>query len=810
MTTSVYGDWFQMDFGSNKQIAEYRFANWGADKEIGSWTLAGSTDLSSWVEVDTRIEVITGHMGSYVNSTFTPNGSGASNSYRYFRFIVRGLLSQPYEGGTTTEFIMTIKDSNNEFLQSSSSIGSQNFGNGAITVLLGTSYSIQPYTIINALGAGPLGAGYYYATNNTYTGSVYTAVSGIAPPPPPPTTAAALSGLYIQANFTSARVLSSYQILGPQGYNVAKNFAIYGTNTSDNNVFLIDEQSNWSDTNISTLNATAYSRYYIVINSFNYSDSLNVIWIRFYDQNNNVITPNSASLSTDWGAMTISTGGAASGAINFFTNSDLSFHYSVNGYQKYHHPNGNYIGSFNNNLIVSLIDPPSNDFTNVYGEYVDFTLSSPSSIKSYGLGTYDYSMSILEWYVLGSTNNISWDIIDHQTTPNTTTYNTVTYTLTSPTMSYNYVRIVFKALANSNLNYYTFFSAGFWLKNETNQFITSTERSYASSKFNNYGSYYDSLRTNEYTGAVGPNINTNSGSEITSIVRALYSGPGYSYTGDALSRINPPPTAPTESPTSLSWVDNYNGSILVSFTSGSNGGSPITNYAYSLNGGSSFTELNPAQASSPIIISGLTNRTNYSVIIRSINAFGTSPSSASLSLRYLCFLEGTQILCFNPVTQQEENRAIETLRKGDLVKTFSNGYKPIDTIGTSKIYNPANSMRSLDRLYRCPKENYPSLTEDLVITGCHSILVKNITKEESEALIYIQNRIYVTEKHYRLIAAADNKAVPYEQEGVFNIWHLALEHPQYTFNYGVYANGLLVESSSMRMMREMSGMNLIE
>jgi hypothetical protein len=102
------------------------------------------------------------------------------------------------------------------------------------------------------------------------------------------------------------------------------------------------------------------------------------------------------------------------------------------------------------------------------------------------------------------------------------------------------------------------------------------------------------------------------------------------------------------------------------------------------------------------------------------------------------------------------------------------------------------------------------LTEDLVITGCHSILVKDITDEERATLIDIQEKIYVTEKHYRLIAAANKKAVPYEQEGVFNIWHIALEHPQYTFNYGVYANGLLVETSSMRMMREMSGMNLIQ
>jgi hypothetical protein len=269
------------------------------------------------------------------------------------------------------------------------------------------------------------------------------------------------------------------------------------------------------------------------------------------------------------------------------------------------------------------------------------------------------------------------------------------------------------------------------------------------------------------------------------------------------------PDAPN-APTNLSWVDLYNGNIRVSFTPGSDGGSTITNYVYSLDGGAIYTTLSPADSSSPITITGLSNRTNYSLVLKAVNGVGSGTASSPLALYYMCFLEGTKILCYNKESQQEEERSIETLRKGDLVKTALNGYKPIDTIGTSKIYNPSNLMRSLNRLYRCPKENYPALNEDLVITGCHSILVKNITEEERNTLIDIQEKIYVTEKHYRLIAAADNKAVPYEQEGVFNIWHFALEHSQYTFNYGVYANGLLVESSSMRMMREMSGMTLIE
>ena len=99
-------------------------------------------------------------------------------------------------------------------------------------------------------------------------------------------------------------------------------------------------------------------------------------------------------------------------------------------------------------------------------------------------------------------------------------------------------------------------------------------------------------------------------------------------------------------------------------------------------------------------------------------------------------------------------------------------------------------------LYRCPKDAYPELTDDLVITECHSILVGKITEEEREKTIKILGRIFITDKKYRLMACIDERTVPYEVEGTFPIWHFALENMDISMNYGVYANGgLLVESS---------------
>jgi hypothetical protein len=278
--------------------------------------------------------------------------------------------------------------------------------------------------------------------------------------------------------------------------------------------------------------------------------------------------------------------------------------------------------------------------------------------------------------------------------------------------------------------------------------------------------------------------------------------------GTASSSVGYTASGLPDAPTSISWVDLYNGTISVSFTAGYDQGSSITNYSYSIDGGATFTALSPSDATSPILITGLSERTHYTLVLKAVNANGDGTASEPLALYYMCFLEGTKITCYDPVEQKEVERVIETLSKGDLVKTTMDGYKAIDTIGTSKIYNPANSMRSKNRLYRCSKENYPELTEDLVITGCHAVLVNELTNEQRKELLDIQGKIYATEDYYRLIACVDKRAVPYEKEGLFNIWHLALENDNYYFNYGIFANGLKVETASKRMMREMSGMDL--
>ena len=146
-----------------------------------------------------------------------------------------------------------------------------------------------------------------------------------------------------------------------------------------------------------------------------------------------------------------------------------------------------------------------------------------------------------------------------------------------------------------------------------------------------------------------------------------------------------------------------------------------------------------------------------------------------------------------------------------MIKTINDGYKAIEIIAFKEIWNLSVKERLKDQLYVCSQSEYPEVFEDLVITGCHSILVNEfVSQEQREKTKELLGDIYVTDDKYRLPACLDERASIYEKDGLFKIYHLALENENYYYNYGIYANGLLVESCSLRYLKELSKMNLIE
>jgi len=85
-------------------------------------------------------------------------------------------------------------------------------------------------------------------------------------------------------------------------------------------------------------------------------------------------------------------------------------------------------------------------------------------------------------------------------------------------------------------------------------------------------------------------------------------------------------------PTGISATPTDRGAT-VSFTPGSANGSAITNYEYGTFNGVewSFTALSPADTTSPISITGLTNGISVTMRLRAVNTNGSSPYSAAFT-----------------------------------------------------------------------------------------------------------------------------------------------------------------------------------
>ena len=89
------------------------------------------------------------------------------------------------------------------------------------------------------------------------------------------------------------------------------------------------------------------------------------------------------------------------------------------------------------------------------------------------------------------------------------------------------------------------------------------------------------------------------------------------------------PTTP-EPPSGLS-VSSGDSQATITFTAGADGLSTINNYEYSLDG-STWSPISPADASSPVTVTGLPNGTAQSITLRAVNDVGASGASATVSV----------------------------------------------------------------------------------------------------------------------------------------------------------------------------------
>jgi hypothetical protein len=206
-----------------------------------------------------------------------------------------------------------------------------------------------------------------------------------------------------------------------------------------------------------------------------------------------------------------------------------------------------------------------------------------------------------------------------------------------------------------------------------------------------------------------------------------------------------------------------------------------------------------------LMASGFSGTSGNTVVNNNVGTFALLPFSAPAPSpqNVVCFKEGAQILT------NDGYRPVEELRKGTLIETVAHGCLPIYMIGKRDIVHEASNKRIRDQLYKC---THDEVFGELVVTGCHSILVEDFFSDEQreKTMQYNRGRVFITDNHYRLPAFLDDRASVYEPAGTYTIYHLALENDDYYMNYGIYANGLLVETCSKRFLKEKSGMSQIE
>ena len=87
------------------------------------------------------------------------------------------------------------------------------------------------------------------------------------------------------------------------------------------------------------------------------------------------------------------------------------------------------------------------------------------------------------------------------------------------------------------------------------------------------------------------------------------------------------PQAPTIGTASDSATAS-GGTVSLTFTAGANGGKSITNYKYSTDG-TTYTALSPAQTTSPLTISGLSNGVSQTIRLKAVNSNGDSAASSA-------------------------------------------------------------------------------------------------------------------------------------------------------------------------------------
>jgi hypothetical protein len=155
-----------------------------------------------------------------------------------------------------------------------------------------------------------------------------------------------------------------------------------------------------------------------------------------------------------------------------------------------------------------------------------------------------------------------------------------------------------------------------------------------------------------------------------------------------------------------------------------------------------------------------------------------------------CFIEGTTILCLD-ANFAEVYVPIKDIRSGMLVKTHLHGFRCVDLIGKRNMVNTHHWNLAVHRL---PKSDANGLTEDLYVTGGHSILVDSISDDDlatyKKMVVFETGEPLKIDDKYLLLAGISDQFVKIENEESYVYYHLCLvSDGDDDRRFGIWANG---------------------
>jgi hypothetical protein len=149
-----------------------------------------------------------------------------------------------------------------------------------------------------------------------------------------------------------------------------------------------------------------------------------------------------------------------------------------------------------------------------------------------------------------------------------------------------------------------------------------------------------------------------------------------------------PPSPDTPSPPTIIQVLEGDGELAIIFLAPiSDGGSPITDYEYSIDGGAF---ISAETTSSPIVITGLINGQPYSIVIRAINANGAGANSNTVNGTPQIESDWVTRISAPDITTSGYGITTDIFRNvyvtgSFLSSTIVNSYSTLSTAGTSSI-----------------------------------------------------------------------------------------------------------------------------